>query len=193
MDLILSGLLLILLAPVMLGVALSVALSSPGPILFCQRRPGLGGKSFLFLKFRSMYAGHEGMLTERQRKDLLENGILPKSKDDRRITPVGRFLRRTSLDELPQLVNVFLGDMSLVGPRPVLPDMLRPFPEIALARTRVRPGITGLWQVLDRGRSSTIHYMWPHDKQYIEANSFWLDLRILLATVRVVLSRKGAC
>jgi len=147
MDVILSLLLLLLLAPLMLLVALLVRLSSPGPILFRQERPGRGGKVFLFLKFRSMYINNEGMLSEAQRRDLVESGILPKSINDRRVTPVGLWLRRASIDELPQLINVLIGDMSLVGPRPVLPDMERPFPEIAAARLQVRPGITGLWQV----------------------------------------------
>lgn len=193
MDVILSLLLLLLLAPLMLLVALLVRLSSPGPILFRQERPGRGGKVFLFLKFRSMYINNEGMLSEAQRRDLVESGILPKSINDRRVTPVGLWLRRASIDELPQLINVLIGDMSLVGPRPVLPDMERPFPEIAAARLQVRPGITGLWQVSDRERNTSILCMWPYDEQYIEGLSFRMDMRILAATLRVVLSGKGAC
>lgn len=193
MDLMLSTLLLLLLAPLMCLVALMVGLSSPGPILFSQVRPGMGGRPFHFLKFRSMYVDQEGMLSERQRRDLLESGILPKSRDDRRITRIGRLLRRTSIDELPQLLNVLVGDMSLVGPRPVLPEMLRPFPEIAAARTRVRPGITGLWQVMGRHNNTSLEYMWPYDKKYIYSASFRMDMQILGSTLRVVLSGKGAC
>jgi lipopolysaccharide/colanic/teichoic acid biosynthesis glycosyltransferase len=191
-DFSLAFLLLVLLAPLLFIVAGIVLASSRGPILFRQKRRGLNGKEFVLLKFRSMYVDHEHLLSDQQKKDFAQTGILPKSNGDKRITPAGRILRRTSIDELPQLVNVLLGHMSLVGPRPIHEGMLRPYPEIAQARTLVRPGITGLWQVEARESNTSVLYMWPYDKRYIEELNLAMDIRILVATFGVVVSGKGA-
>ena len=186
-DFVGAGVGLLLLAPFLLVIALAIRLSSPGPALFRQARIGRGGQTFQVLKFRTMYCDAEARLGE-LRNDA--DGLLFKVRDDPRITPFGRWLRRTSIDELPQLGNVLLGQMSLVGPRP-LP--VRDCDVIGHARRRllVRPGITGLWQV--SGRSDVT---WEEavrlDLNYVENWSVSLDLLILLRTVNVVLRRRGA-
>jgi lipopolysaccharide/colanic/teichoic acid biosynthesis glycosyltransferase len=121
-----------------------------------------------------------------------EKGILHKEKNDSRITTVGKIVRRTSIDELPQLFNVFLGDMSIVGPRPLVPFMLKPYPEFKNVRCLVRPGITGLWQIRDREHNTSAEYMMTHDTEYVENYSFFLDVKILAETPIVVLSGRGA-
>jgi lipopolysaccharide/colanic/teichoic acid biosynthesis glycosyltransferase len=120
-------------------------------------------------------------------------GVLLKSKSDLRVTPLGRILRSTSLDELPQLFNVLKGDMSLVGPRPLLAFMLAPCPEFSRVRSLMRPGITGLWQIRDRENNTTANAMMSHDLEYVRRFSLALDLSILIKTPLVVISRRGAC
>ena len=191
-DICLSSFILIALSPVLLGSAAAIKLNSPGPVMYRSPRRGLAGRRYSMLKFRSMYLNADELLSPEDRRALAETGMLPKSRSDPRVTPVGRILRSTSIDELPQLFNVLAGHMSLVGPRPVHEAMLAPYPEIAVARTRVKPGITGLWQINDRENNTSVLFMWPWDKQYMEHFSFRTDARILLATFRVVLSRKGA-
>jgi len=124
--------------------------------------------------------------------DTATKGLLVKGRNDPRVTPLGRFLRSTSLDELPQLFNVLKGDMSLVGPRPLIPFMLAGHPEFAKARALVRPGITGLWQVCERENNTNAAAMMPYDLEYIQRFSLWSDLAILLRTPFVVFSGKGA-
>lgn len=181
LDVSLAILALILLAPIMLVVALAIRLDSPGPALFKQQRVGKSGQLFRMYKFRSM--------TENAGVRL--NG-LHKSSDDDRITRVGAFIRKTSLDELPQLLNVILGHMSLVGPRPELPEIvLQRYEPWQYKRLNVPQGITGWWQVTGRGKK----LLWKHtadDLYYVERASLWFDLKLLFMTAKAVFSRDGA-
>lgn len=191
-DILLSAmLLLLLLSPLLLTVALLVRTGSPGPVLYRTPRHGKGGKPFMMLKFRSMvvaeYADDLSFKNQVSRA-----GVLPKSPADPRVTPVGRWMRRLSVDELPQLINVLRGDMSLVGPRPVLPEMLDRWPMFDRTRALVRPGLGGLWQVRDRGNATHVGFMWDHDLEYLRRMSFSLDLRILLRTAAAAVLRTGA-
>jgi exopolysaccharide biosynthesis polyprenyl glycosylphosphotransferase len=177
-------------SPVLIAAALAVKLSSPGPVIFRQTRIGVDGKPFEMLKFRSMVVDAEARLGELE--SLNENdGVLFKIRNDPRITRVGAFLRRFSIDELPQLWNVVRGDMSLVGPRPPLPREVELYDTDATRRLRVRPGLTGLWQVSGRSDLS-----WEEslrlDLRYVDNWSFWLDLAILWRTWRAVVGRSGA-
>jgi exopolysaccharide biosynthesis polyprenyl glycosylphosphotransferase len=203
MDVSLSSLALILTAPILLAIALCIKISSRGPILFKQTRVGKRGQPFTFYKFRTMYQNADPDLHRRHVKALIRNQSsegrnmsgagtpMHKLENDPRITPVGAFLRRTSLDELPQFFNVIRGDMSLVGPRPPLPYEVEEYQEWHLARLAALPGITGLWQV--RGRSRvTFDEMVRMDIDYIAHRSLWLDLKILLLTIPAVLVGKGA-
>jgi exopolysaccharide biosynthesis polyprenyl glycosylphosphotransferase len=181
---------LIILTPFFLLIALLIKLTSPGPIFFNQERIGLDGKTFKMFKFRSMIKEAEERFEEI--KSLSEvAGHLFKIKNDPRITPLGRFMRHWSIDELPQLFNVLIGDMSLVGPRPPLPREVKNYSSWHAKRLRVRPGITGPWQVAGR---SLLPFddMVRLDIYYIENWSLWLDLKILLQTIPVVLFGFGA-
>ena len=188
LTLTLAGLLVIW--PVLLATALAVKLSSPGPVFFVQTRIGLNGERFGMIKFRSMYTDAEArraaLLAQSDRA-----GICFKSRHDPRITPVGRVLRRFSLDELPQIFNVLKGDMSLVGPRPALPEEVRAYPARAMGRLRVPPGITGLWQVSGRADIG-FDEMITLDLAYAADDRLLTDLRILLRTFSAVISGKGA-
>ncbi|MGP1357397.1 sugar transferase [Roseicyclus sp.] len=190
MDVVLTLLLLGLIWPGLVVIALVVALTSRGPVFFVQRRVGRDGATFGMIKFRSMYRDAEA-----RRAELLalsdRAGICLKLRDDPRVTPVGRVLRRWSLDELPQLFNVLRGDMSLVGPRPALPEEVAAYPPRAHARHRVRPGITGLWQVSGRADLG-FEEMIDLDLDYVRRVSVLTDLVLMLRTVRVVLSGRGA-
>jgi lipopolysaccharide/colanic/teichoic acid biosynthesis glycosyltransferase len=184
-----AALLFVALLPLMLAVTLLVVVSSPGPPLFCQRRAGRAGRDFGMWKFRTMVAEAERLrpllIGDSRDADWLD------LERDPRITRIGRVLRRTSLDELPQLLNVLLGDMSLVGPRPLPLEEHARIPEWAAARTDVRPGITGLWQV--RGRAALGFVDMLHlDCQYVREATLWVDLKILARTVPAVLAAKGA-
>jgi lipopolysaccharide/colanic/teichoic acid biosynthesis glycosyltransferase len=181
---------LILLAPLMAAVAVMIRLSDRGPALFTQVRVGKDGRSFKIYKFRTMVVDAEqrkGQLLESSDSD----GVLFKLRDDPRITAMGARLRRWSIDELPQLANVFLGDMSLVGPRPAVPDEVAQYAEHVHRRLVVKPGLTGLWQV--NGRSDL---SWEEsvrlDLRYVENWSFALDLQILWKTVSALLRGSGA-
>lgn len=181
---------LVLLSPIMLAIALAIRLDSPGPALFEQQRVGIARKPFRCYKFRSMCRDAETM-TPQLREHNQATGPLFKMRHDPRLTRVGRFLRRYSLDELPQLYNVLIGDMSLVGPRPALPAEVAQYDEVALKRLDIRPGLTGLWQV--SGRSNlTFAEMVQLDIYYIWNWSLPNDLKILLRTLPVVISGKGA-
>lgn len=189
-DIIVSGLLLVLGSPVMMIVAILVRVDSRGPILFRQERVGMEGKRFLMLKFRSMVADAESRLVEVE-QDNEGSGPLFKMKNDPRITRVGRYLRRFSVDELPQLCNVFVGSMSLVGPRPPLPREVEAYEHDVRRRLLVKPGLTGLWQVSGRSNLS-----WQDsvrlDLYYVENWSLAGDLIILLRTIRAVFKSTGA-
>jgi exopolysaccharide biosynthesis polyprenyl glycosylphosphotransferase len=183
-------LLLILLSPVLIGIALAVKLSSRGPVVYRSVRPGIAGTPFACLKFRTMYRDAD------QRQADLESlneatGALFKMRDDPRMTPVGRFLRRYSLDELPQLFNVLRGQMSLVGPRPLPERDFQRLEEWHKKRYLVTPGITGLWQVSGRSELDFDDLV-RLDFLYLERWSVFLDLSILVKTVPAVLSRRGA-
>ena len=184
-DLILTTVLLIATIPILLIAAVLIKISSKGPVLYKQQRVGIYGTLFVCYKLRTMY--YMAKESERSRKSFDKiNGILNKRSDDPRITRIGSFLRRTSIDELPQLYNVLRGDMSLVGPRPLIPFMLEPFPEIILKRCKVLPGITGLWQVKARKKNTKVHEMINYDLEYISKARFTFDLYILFLTIFVV-------
>ena len=191
MDIVGSVIGMILLAPVFIGIALAIKFTSPGPIIFTQMRVGRYGRHFKFYKFRSMYRDAEerkaALLAQNESKD----GVIFKMKKDPRITPVGALLRRTSLDELPQLWNVFIGDMSLVGPRPPVPDEVKEYTLEDRKRLDVIPGITCLWQVMGRSELPFREQM-RLDKQYILAPGVWKDVVILLKTVPAIIGGKGA-
>jgi len=189
-DLFLSMVGLMVLSPILLLFAVLVKATSPGPILFTQERIGFDGNSFPMFKFRSMIKDADNLFP--QLEPLSEvDGYLFKMKDDPRVTALGKFMRRFSIDELPQLLNVFLGHMSLVGPRPPLPREVVKYNAWHKKRLRVRPGITGPWQV--SGRSLLpFEDMVRLDIYYIENWSLWLDFKILLRTIPVVLLGSGA-
>jgi lipopolysaccharide/colanic/teichoic acid biosynthesis glycosyltransferase len=197
LDLLAAAVILLLVLPTFLLVGLLVFVSSPGPIFFRQRRIGLNGTSFTLFKFRSMYHGARSDVHETYYKELMQGtaqatGNTFKLKNDSRITPVGRVLRRLSLDELPQLINVLRGEMSLVGPRPPLPYEVEQYSPRELRRLSVPPGLTGLWQVSGRAVLN-FHQMIELDLAYIQSWSLWLDLEILARTPLVVLTGRGAC
>jgi lipopolysaccharide/colanic/teichoic acid biosynthesis glycosyltransferase len=181
---------IVLLGPIFVVTALAVRLTSPGPILFRQTRLGLDGAPFQFLKFRSMYVDAEARKAELAAANE-RNGKCFKIKDDPRVTPVGRFIRRYSIDEFPQLFNVLRGEMSLVGPRPALPDEVAEFTDHEKGRMAALPGITGLWQVSGRAELSFAE-MIELDLRYTRECSLVLDIAILLRTVVAVLSGRGA-
>lgn len=195
-DLFAAGLGLILLIPVFLSIALLIRLDSRGAALFRQPRMGLGGRSFSCWKFRTMVNDAEARLKELESSNEAAGGVLFKIKQDPRITPLGRFLRRSSLDELPQLWNVFWGEMSLVGPRPL---QLRDSERLAnldydgyMQRLSVSPGITGPWQVGGRSEVDSAGMM-ALDLDYVNHWSICSDFDILRKTVGVVLGGRGAC
>ena len=187
---------LIWLSPVLALVAVLIRRDSRGPILFRQDRMGLNGRVFTCLKFRTMVPDAEQRLRDLEARNESVGGVLFKIKDDPRVTPLGRFLRRSSLDELPQLWNVLVGEMSLVGPRPLqLRDSERLEildPAAFTRRLSVMPGVTGPWQVGGRSDVDSDQMVWL-DLDYVEKWSVGLDLAILLKTVGVVLGRRGAC
>ncbi len=183
-----AGLMLAVLP--MLCIALTIRLTSPGPVLFRQARVGKGGRLFTSYKFRSMYMDAEDRLEEVRHLNQADGPIF-KIRQDPRMTPVGRFLRRTSLDELPQLFNAFRGEMSIVGPRPALMTEVLAYEPWQLERLIVRPGLTGLWQV--SGRSDLpFEAMMRLDLEYIRRWSLWFDLWLLILTVPTVVSGRGA-
>lgn len=177
-------------AIIFIPVAIAIKLDSEGPIFYSQIRCGLNGKPFRIWKFRSMYKDAD------KQKHLVENkvkGYIFKNENDPRITRVGRFLRKTSIDEFPQFWNVLMGDMSLVGTRPPTPDEVVYYNGRHWLRLRVKPGITGEWQA--RGRSSITDFekIVDMDLEYQRKWSIWYDLYLILLTIKVVFQRKGAC
>jgi exopolysaccharide biosynthesis polyprenyl glycosylphosphotransferase len=190
MDLSLGIVLLVLLLPVLPLIAIMIRLDSPGPVLFRQTRIGLRGRPFTCFKFRSMVAEAEAIQDRVASMNETEGPIF-KIQDDPRVTTVGRFLRRSSLDEILQVLNVLLGEMSLVGPRPPLPHEVERYEPWQRARLEVKPGITCLWQIAGRSHIGFDEWM-KLDLAYIERRSFLLDLKILFRTLPVVIERKGA-
>jgi lipopolysaccharide/colanic/teichoic acid biosynthesis glycosyltransferase len=201
LDILGSATLLLLLAPVLLAIAALVKLTSRGPVFFRQLRLGQMAKPFTMMKFRTMrvdadHALHQKFVTEfiKAGASAGQGGSAPfKIARDPRVTPIGRFLRKTSLDELPQLWNVLIGEMSLVGPRPPIPYEVEQYKLWHNRRLfEAKPGVTGLWQVVGRSRT-TFDEMVRLDLRYVKSRSLWTDLKILLATPRAVISGKGAC
>jgi lipopolysaccharide/colanic/teichoic acid biosynthesis glycosyltransferase len=191
-DLIGSLALILFLGPVMLAAAAGVRLSSQGPIFFRQKRWGRGGVKFNCWKFRTMHIRQDRLVDPATVRRLQNRGVLLKLKNDPRVTRIGAFLRQTSIDELPQLFNVVTGEMSLVGPRPLMLHMLEPYPDLCEARGQVRPGITGLWQISAREQNETALQMAQYDLAYIRDFSLWADLKIMARTPAVVFFRRGA-
>ena len=202
-DVLGSMVLLIIASPLMLVTALAIKATSPGPIIFRQMRIGREGKPFPFYKFRSMHCDSDDSVHREYVKNLIEGhndeinegdaeNPVYKMQSDARITGVGKIIRRTSIDELPQLVNVLKGEMSLVGPRPPIAYELEEYQSWHMRRLQeVRPGITGLWQVEGRSKT-TFDEMVRLDMRYIRDWSLWLDIKILLKTVIVVIRCDGA-
>jgi exopolysaccharide biosynthesis polyprenyl glycosylphosphotransferase len=189
LDVVGSILGLVLLAPVLIACAIAVRRSGPGPILFRQARCGLRGKRFTLYKFRTMRVGAEGHLGELLARNEREGPVF-KLRNDPRVTRVGRFLRRYSLDELPQLLNVLVGDMSLVGPRPPIPEEVEKYQWWQRKRLSVKPGLTCLWQVSRRNDASFEKWM-EADMNYIDQWSLTLDLKVMLKTVGAVFRGTG--
>ncbi len=187
-----SALGLVLLAPVFLAIGVIIKLESPGPVFFRQERAGFGGRVFRMLKFRSMRQGADAEKASLAHLNHTGDARLFKIPDDPRVTKSGAWLRRWSLDELPQLWNVLVGDMSLVGPRPFFEGDLAHYRDHHFGRLATKPGITGLWQVNGRSSLTDFEDVVRMDREYIDRWSLWLDLKILLRTIPAVLRRTGA-
>jgi exopolysaccharide biosynthesis polyprenyl glycosylphosphotransferase len=192
MDFFFAALFVIITAPLYLIIAIVVRIDSPGSVFFKETRMGFHGKKFKIWKFRTMYQGAEQMQKHLEHLNESPDGVNFKIKDDPRITRVGKFLRRYSLDELPQMFNVIRGEMSLVGPRPFNMRDVSNFADHYFFRYEVLPGITGLWQVSGRSNILNFERVIELDTQYIKNWSIWLDLKILLKSVKVVLLAEGA-
>ncbi len=192
-DVLVSLFFILLFSPILLLVSFIITITSRGPVLYSNERVGYKGKHFRCYKFRSMVTDHS--VKEEDHKVALEyqkKGILHKQKNDTRVTWIGKIIRKTSIDELPQLFNVFSGDMSIIGPRPLVPFMLKDLPEFREIRSLMRPGITGLWQVYERENNTSATFMIKYDMKYVENYSLLIDLKILFNTPFVVLGGKGA-
>ena len=190
-DIVASSLALLLLTPFILLIALAIKATSDGPVFFVQTRVGKYGRHFRFYKFRSMYVGAERQKHLLMSQNESADGVIFKMKNDPRVTPVGRFLRKYSIDELPQLFNVLTGDMSLVGPRPPLPEEVAHYTISDRKRLDVKPGLTCFWQI--EGRSAIpFKQQVALDEEYIRSWSLKQDLLILLKTIPAILSGKGA-
>jgi lipopolysaccharide/colanic/teichoic acid biosynthesis glycosyltransferase len=200
LDLVLASLTLLLLGPALIAIAVAIRLTSSGPALFQQVRVGYGQSAFVILKFRTMYQNNDDTDHRAYVATMLSGAMagadggqrIYKLTDDPRVTPLGRLLRKTSLDELPQLVNVVRGEMSLVGPRPVLPWEAELFDARHRLRFAVKPGITGLWQVSGRN-ALTMQQALDLDVEYVRHRTLALDLMTLARTIPTVLSTRGAC
>jgi Undecaprenyl-phosphate galactose phosphotransferase WbaP len=193
-DVIGAGLALLLFLPLMLVVAAMIKLTAPGPVLFAHRRLGKDGKSFPCLKFRSMVTNSAEVLAQHlatNEQARAEWARDHKLRDDPRITPLGNFLRRSSLDELPQLINVLVGQMSLVGPRPIVTDEVAKYGRYITYYNSVTPGITGLWQISGRSDMSYRRRV-AIDTSYARNRSTQLDIAIMLRTLPAVLAARGA-
>ena len=182
---------IILLSPIFIIIALLIRLESKGGALFKQERVGQNGRSFTMYKFRSMRTDAEARLVELENSNEMESGVIFKMKSDPRITKVGKFIRKASIDELPQLFNVLIGDMSLVGPRPPLPKEVVQYSQRDFMRLAAVPGITCYWQVMGRSHIPFKQQV-ELDIKYIKNQSFLLDVKLLLMTVPAVLTARGA-
>jgi exopolysaccharide biosynthesis polyprenyl glycosylphosphotransferase len=191
-DVLLSAVLLVVLSPILALIALAIRLDSPGSPFFFQERAGLGGKRFRMIKFRTMREGAEFEQADVAHLNQSGDARLFKIRDDPRTTRLGRFLRRWSVDELPQLFNVLIGEMSLVGPRPFFEADFGQYEDHHFRRLDAKPGLTGLWQVSGRSEVVDFEDVVYLDRQYIEQWSFWLDMSILFRTIPAVLGRTGA-
>ncbi len=190
LDILGSTILLICFFPIMAIFAIIIKCTDRGSIFFVSPRVGLCGKTFPFYKFRSMYVNADDRIKELNTQNEREGPIF-KMRNDPRITPVGRFMRKYSIDELPQLLNVFLGHMSLVGPRPPLPREVEQYDEYMAERLSVRPGLTCYWQIM--GRSDLTFEEWMElDHRYLKEMSLWVDLKILIMTPVAVIKGHGA-
>ena len=193
-DLVVSGVLLVVLSPAVALIAIAVKLTSRGPVLFSQRRLGLKGNPFILYKFRTMRADAEQILKNSPAlyAKYVQNNFKLSSDEDPRLAPLGRFLRVTSLDELPQLFNVMIGEMSLVGPRPIVPEEAVHYGDLSILFMSVKPGMTGHWQVSGRSAIAEYQKRVELDLEYIRDQSIGKDLEILMRTIPAVLRRKGA-
>jgi exopolysaccharide biosynthesis polyprenyl glycosylphosphotransferase len=190
LDVAVSGTMLLVFFPVMLVTALAIRFTDPGPVFYKSRRIGRGGKPFHVLKFRTMYTDADKRVAELWALNKHEGPVF-KIENDPRITKIGHFLRRYSIDELPQFINVFKGEMSLVGPRPLHEYETEKFDDYAMERLIIKPGITCYWQIM--GRSNLTFEEWMElDHKYIEEMSMWTDLKILIKTPAAVLKSEGA-
>ncbi len=190
LDIVVATLVLAATLPVWLVIMIAIKVDSPGPAIFVQQRVGRHGRNFRFLKFRSMRLDAEQLQAELQQHNETDGPVF-KMRNDPRVSRVGAILRRTSLDELPQLINVLKGDMSVVGPRPPLPREVEKYRSSDMVRLSVKPGITCLWQI--RGRSTVSFDTWMEfDREYIREISLLLDLSILVRTIWAVFSCRGA-
>jgi exopolysaccharide biosynthesis polyprenyl glycosylphosphotransferase len=181
---------IIVAGPIMLATAIAIRITDPGPVLFRQVRAGRNGRKFTMLKFRSMVMDAEKRKAELMHLNEMDGPVF-KIKRDPRITRVGRFIRKTSIDELPQLFNILLGDMSIVGPRPPLPSEVDQYEPWQRRRLSVKPGLTGMWQVSGRNQIDFDDWM-KMDLEYIDNWSLWLDIKIILKTIPAVVLRSGA-
>lgn len=181
---------LIILSPILIIIGVLIKLESKGPVIFSQKRIGLNGKEFKMYKFRSMVENAEEIKEKLKEKNEM-SGPMFKIKDDPRITKIGKFIRKTSLDEVPQLINVLKGDMSLVGPRPSLPNEVKEFEPWMLKRLEVKPGLTCYWQVMGRNNIDFENWM-KLDIKYVNERSFWLDIKLIFKTFFVIFGDKNA-
>jgi exopolysaccharide biosynthesis polyprenyl glycosylphosphotransferase len=181
---------IILLSPIIIGTIVAIKLDSHGPAFFSQPRVGKDGEIFNMYKFRSMVTDAEKLLKHIKGKNEM-SGPMFKMKNDPRVTRVGKFIRKTSIDELPQLFNVLKGEMSLVGPRPNLPKEVAQFDEIHRLKLLAKPGITCYWQVMGRNNIDFEDWM-KLDIKYVEERNIWIDIKLILMTVRVLLGDKNA-
>jgi lipopolysaccharide/colanic/teichoic acid biosynthesis glycosyltransferase len=193
-EIIVASFALVVLSPIMLVIAIIIRLGTPGPVLFFQKRVGLNGRPFTFVKFRTLYADARERFPElyayKYTREEIDK-LAFKVEDDPRVTPQGKWIRKTSLDELPNFWNVLTGDMALVGPRPEIPEMLPYYENEMLEKFSVRPGVTGLAQISGRGRLNfrdTVRY----DVEYVRKRSPQLDFKVLFETVRLVFLQDGA-
>ena len=190
MDILLSAVALVCLSPIFLATAIAIKIEDRGPVFFSQLRAGKDMKPFKIYKFRSMYIDADAELPEMM-KNNEQTGHAFKIKDDPRITKVGKFIRKFSIDELPQLINIIKGDMSIVGPRPILPFQMEECNEYERQRLVVQPGLTCYWQI--GGRANIKWEDWVElDLDYIEKMSLWTDIKIIVRTIPAVFDRKGA-
>ncbi|WP_294368387.1 sugar transferase [uncultured Clostridium sp.] len=189
-DIIGAGLGLILLSPIIAVVACAVKVTSKGPVFFSQKRVGKNGELFEMYKFRSMVVNAEELKENLEEQNEM-SGPMFKIKDDPRVTKVGKFIRKTSIDELPQLWNVLKGDMSLVGPRPSLPKEVEQFDNWMFKRLSVRPGLTCYWQVSGRNNIDFEDWM-KLDIKYVEQRNLWIDIKLIFKTVFVLFGDKNA-